>query len=173
MFLNKIKCSEVDCCTKQKCWLFVTNGLCLNGQEELVFLLKCQVNEQTNQLEEKRVPREILYHVIDLFEKSAKGYRLTQMNHVLYDFEAVKRNDSANGTNETTLLLDNKENVGFLYYQPTEFHHRCCLKSIKEHLPKENFLIGYLLQKWEISWAKLFPLRLFLSIGENFKSILF
>jgi MAD (mothers against decapentaplegic) interacting protein len=145
----------------------------LNGQEELVFFLKCKVNELTNQVEEKYIPREILYHVIDLFEKSAKGYRLTQMNHVLYDFESAKKIDSSNESNNSNFLLDNKENVGFLYYQPTEFHKKCCLKSLKEYLPEENFLIGYLLQKWEIPWAKLFPLRLFLSIGENFKSNLF
>ena len=107
---------------------------------------------------------------MDVFEKSAKGYKLTQMNHVLYDFESAKRIDQPDGSLGPYLLLDNKDNAGFLYYQPTEFHLKCCLKSIVDYLPEEKYLIGYLLQKWEIPWAKLFPLRLFLSIGENFKS---
>jgi MAD, mothers against decapentaplegic interacting protein len=160
---------------KQKCWLFVTNGLCLNGQEELVFILKCIVNENNDQeVIEKQIPKEILYHIMDMYEKTAKGFKLTQMNHVLYDFNTEKNeNPTTTTTTSQLLLLDNKENIGFLYSSPTKFHYKYFLKHIPaNYLPpsEQQFLIGYLIQKWEIPWAKLFPLRLYLSIGEQFNT---
>lgn len=106
---------------------------------------------------------------MDIYDKSSKGFKITHMSHLFYDFEALKRADQQSGPPEKYHeLLGNKENVGFFYYYPSEFHFKCCFKSIGEYLPEEKFLIGFLIQKWEVSWAKLFPLRLYLSIGERF-----
>lgn len=140
----------------------------MNGQEELVIILKCLIDNQTNEVKEKQIPREIIYHIMDIFDKSSKGFKITQMNHLLYDFESAKTEKAANAA-----LLDNKENVGFFFYNPSEFHFKCCLKGLSDYLPEDKFLIGYLVQKWEIPWAKLFPLRLFLAIGESFNCRLF
>jgi MAD, mothers against decapentaplegic interacting protein len=154
----------------------------VNGQDELVFVLKCQLDENKT-LCERVIPKQILYHIIDIYEKSSKGSRVGVMNHLLYDFEASKRLSSSFLPNETiqqtvveknealasrqNYLLDNKENVGFLYFRPTSFHH-FFLKKYISYLPNEPFLIGYLIQKWEVPWAKLFPLRLLLRLGEEF-----
>jgi MAD (mothers against decapentaplegic) interacting protein len=172
-----------------KCWLFVTSGLCVNAQDELVFILKCNLDESMN-VNETKVPRQILYHIMDVFDKSSKGFRVGPMNHILYDFESAKlvadifntniktikrKNSLLNGSvggsmtlDDSALLLDNRENAGFLYFRPNVFHYRSLLKKIAHHLPNEPFLIGYLIHRWEIPFAKLFPLRLYLRLGEQF-----
>ncbi len=141
---------------------------------------------------EAKVPRQILYHIMDIFDKSSKGFRVGPMNHVLYDFESSKivadifntnikpmkiKKNTLNGASnsggmmtldDTALLLDNRENAGFLYFRPNIFHYRLLMKNIAHHLPNEPFLIGYLIHRWEIPFAKLFPLRLYLRLGEQF-----
>lgn len=36
-------------------------------------------------------------------------------------------------------------------------------------LPPSPYLVGVLLQRWEIPWAKVFPLRLLLRLGAEFR----
>lgn len=176
--------------------MFITSGLCVNAQDELLFLLKCNLDENMK-VNETKVPRQILYHIMDIFDKSSKGFRVGPMNHVLYDFESAKIvadifNTNINTSKKTkvlkdisstscinmtlddsTLLLDNRENAGFLYFRPNDFHFRSLLNKIANYLPFEPFLIGYLIHRWEIPFAKLFPLRLYLRLGEQFDSKLF
>ncbi len=182
-------------CDLGKCWLFVTSGLCVNAQDELVYLLKCNHEPEKS---ETKVPRQILYHIMDMFDKTSKGFRIGPMNHVLYDFESTKlvaeifknnlnssakKNKNAadsksnidenNDPNDRSTLLENKENVGFLYFRPNVFQYKSVLKSIASYLPNEPFLIGYLIQRWETPFAKLFPLRLYLRLGEQFNCKLY
>lgn len=124
----------------------------------------------------------MLYHILDIYEKSLKAYRIAPMSYLYYDFETAKKNshilenkaenssilDTADTKNE--FLFGNKENIGFLYYRPTTYHFNCCLVELKEYLPSDNFLISALVQKAEMPWVKLFPLRLFLRLGEEFNS---
>ncbi|CAF0880438.1 unnamed protein product [Brachionus calyciflorus] len=152
-----------------KCWLYVTHGLCVNAQDELVFLLK----NPSSELNE--IPKQIIYHIMDIYEKSSKGHRISYMNHLLYNFDSEKlyrdllspnpknRVDSTDNS-----LLGNKNNSGFLYFRPTKHHLDSILKNYRNYLPDQPYLIGYLIQKWEIPWVKLFPLRLFLRLGEQF-----
>ncbi len=162
----------------------MTNGLAINGQDELIFLLKCKVDPETNEVNESSIQRQILYNIMDIYEKTSKGFKLNIMNHYLYDFETAKMSAEkifleGTSSNRTylkdfktdcadDLLVENAENIGFFYFRPTIHHHKCCLKTIQEFTPEGPFLIGYLIQKSELSWAKLFPLRLFLRLGEEF-----
>ena len=61
----------------------------MNAQDEIVFLLKCSTNE-AGSINETRIPRQILYHIMDIFDKSSKGLRVGPMNHLLYDFDSAK-----------------------------------------------------------------------------------
>jgi len=169
----------VACCIGEKCWLFVSQGLCANSQNEIVYILKCLVDPETNQLVENTIPRQIFYHFLDIYQKSLRAYRITSMSHLLYDFDCVRRvsglvnGEVADQLQNQNILLGNANNIGFLYYQPTEFNFKCCLKQLKDNLPSDSFLIGSLIQKSEMPWVKLFPLRLFLRLGEEFNSKLF
>ena len=105
---------------------------------------------------------------MDIFEKSQHSLKVNPMNHMLYDFDSAKIGaDTLNAKNiaenssspnevqsQTDILFENKENAGFLYFRPTDFHKKATLNSIKSYLPDEPYLIAYLIQKWEIPWAK-------------------
>ncbi|RNA00885.1 Zinc finger FYVE domain-containing 9 [Brachionus plicatilis] len=153
-----------------KCWIYVTNGMCVNAQDELVFILK-PLDSQF-----KQVPRQILYQIMDIYEKSSKGCRVSYMNHMLYNYENEKlfaeilRHNSQKNFVSPNTLLENKNNSAFFYFRPTKMHIEMSLKKIEKLLPKEPYVIGYLIQKWEVPWAKLFPLRLMLRFGEQFES---
>lgn len=145
----------------------------MNAQDELVFVLKCSINQDND-----KVPRQVFYHIMDVYDKSSKGYRVGAMNHFLYDFESEKTAVDILNTNLSSVksksiptdqtLFHNKDNSGFLYFRSTVFHN-LILKDYSDYLPTEPYLIGYLIQKWEVPWAKLFPLRLYLRLGEQFE----
>ena len=150
--------------------MLISQGLCANGQDEIMIILKLLPDE-------KSIPKQIFYYFLDIYEKSLKGFRITSMNHLLYDFDTVtsakilkNQEESIGDTSlpeENSDLLGNKENVGFLYFRPTTYHYQCCFKKMKDYLPTDNFLIGLIIQKWELPWVKLFPLRLYLRLGEE------
>lgn len=60
-------------------------------------------------------------------------------------------------------FLDSKNHAGFVYIRPT---FQCLENVIK---PKEPFLVGILIHRWETPWAKLFPLRLILRLGAEYR----
>lgn len=60
-------------------------------------------------------------------------------------------------------FLGSKEHGGFLYIRST-FQ---CLQGII--VPENPFLIGILIHRWEVPWAKIFPLRLMLRLGALYR----
>lgn len=127
------------------------------------------------------MPYEILFHIMDVFDKSLMGARIMSMQHAIYDFDAAMLARHAFEENETsdegdqqadrsTCLLENKDNAGFFYFRPNRFHMRLLAPYLQGFdVDHEPFLVGLLVQKWEIPWAKLFPLRLYLRLGEQFE----
>lgn len=63
----------------------------------------------------------------------------------------------------TSNFLDSRNHAGFVYIKPT-FQ---CLENVI--VPKEPYLVGILIHRWETPWAKLFPLRLILRLGADYK----
>lgn len=61
------------------------------------------------------------------------------------------------------VFLGSKEHGGFLYIRST-FQ---CLQNI--NVPDNPFLIGILIHRWEVPWAKIFPLRLMLRLGALYR----
>lgn len=64
---------------------------------------------------------------------------------------------------KTSNFLGSKEHGGFLYIRPT-FQ---CLQLLQ--LPDAPYLFGLLIHRWEIPWAKIFPLRLMLRLGALYR----
>ena len=56
----------VDCCVHRTCWCFTTKGLCLVGQDEIVFLLEVLPDEKT-------IPTDIFHHINQLYELAGNG----------------------------------------------------------------------------------------------------
>lgn len=63
----------------------------------------------------------------------------------------------------TESFLSSKDHGGFLFITPT------FQKLDDLLLPSSPFLCGILIQKLEIPWAKVFPMRLMLRLGAEYK----
>lgn len=63
----------------------------------------------------------------------------------------------------TQSSLGSKEHGGFLYISPS-------FQSLQDLLlPNPPYLFGILIQKWETPWAKVFPIRLMLRLGAEYR----
>ena len=148
----------MDCCVKNPCWIFVTQGFCTISQDELVYIIEC-FDESDD-----KVPKQMFAHILDIYAKVTKGQFISSMSYSLY--QPTISSQSNNDSTDKNCFLDNKDNGGFLYFQPSKYN---CLKNLQSILPSHPFLIGILVQKLEVPWAKLFPLRLLLLLGARSK----
>nr|APU50779.1 zinc finger FYVE domain-containing protein 9-like protein MW [Saccoglossus kowalevskii] len=135
-----VKIIDLDCCVNRRCWCFTTKGMPTAGQDEMVIVLECLP-------EEKTLPRDVFCHFNTAYEEASKGNTVTEMGHTIF----------------TQGFLGSREHGGFLYIRPS---FQCVRKLL---LPDSPYLFGVLLQKWETPWAKVFPVRLMLRLGAEFR----
>ncbi|KAI5624374.1 zinc finger FYVE domain-containing protein 16 isoform X1, partial [Silurus asotus] len=121
---------------ERKCWCLSSNGLQGVGQRELAFIIE-------RFPEENSLPRDVFSLYINIYQDAQKGKYIEELGNVTFA-------DS---------FLGSKEHGGFLFlsssFQPLE----------GLGLPHTSFLFGVLIHKLEVPWAKVFPLRLVLSMG--------
>lgn len=124
----------------RKCWYMTTKGMHAVGQAEVVVLLQCLPDEKT-------IPKDIFGHFVQLYREALTGNVLSHLGHSFF-------NQS---------FLGSKEHGGFLYISPT-------FQTLQElPLPNPPYLFGILVQKWETPWAKVFPIRLMLRLGAEYR----
>uniref|UniRef100_UPI0037E8B47D zinc finger FYVE domain-containing protein 16 isoform X2 n=1 Tax=Semicossyphus pulcher TaxID=241346 RepID=UPI0037E8B47D len=128
----------VTYCSRQ-CWCFGSNGLQALGQKELVFLLECLP-------EEKALPKDLFTLYLNIYQEAQKGKFLEELDNVTF----------------TSSFLGSKDHAGMLFFSPT------CQPLDGLTLPSQPFLFGLLIQKLEVPWAKVFPLRLLLRLGAEY-----
>ncbi|KAF5280477.1 hypothetical protein FQA39_LY18058 [Lamprigera yunnana] len=136
-----LKIINMDCCINKCAWCFSTEGMISVGQDEIVLLLEFVDNEKT-------IPKDIFLHLNTIYLDAKSGTSISEYGMSLH---------------ETNNFLESKNHMGFLYIRPT-FQ---CLQNVI--IPKEQFLIGILFHKWEMPWAKIFPLRLVLRLGAEYR----
>ncbi|KAM9845229.1 zinc finger FYVE domain-containing protein 9 [Aulostomus maculatus] len=124
----------------RKCWYVTTKGMHAVGQAEVVILLQCLPDEKT-------IPKDIFTHFVQLYQDALSGNVLSHLSHSFF----------------TQSFLGSKEHGGFLYISPS-------FQSLQDLLlPNPPFLFGILIQKWETPWAKVFPIRLMLRLGAEYR----
>ncbi|XP_036412057.1 zinc finger FYVE domain-containing protein 9 isoform X1 [Colossoma macropomum] len=124
----------------RKCWYVTTKGMHAVGQAEVVVLLQCLPDE-------KSIPKDIFSHFVQLYQEALTGNVLSHLGHSFF----------------TQSFLGSKEHGGFLYISPT-------FQSLQDlPLPNPPYLFGVLVQKWETPWAKVFPIRLMLRLGAEYR----
>uniref|UniRef100_A0A8C7YEW4 Zinc finger, FYVE domain containing 9a n=1 Tax=Oryzias sinensis TaxID=183150 RepID=A0A8C7YEW4_9TELE len=125
----------------RKCWYLTTKGMHAVGQAEIVVLIQCLPDEKT-------IPKDVLTHFV---QKRARLQEACNMlSHLSHSFF-------------TQSFLGSKEHGGFLYISPS-------FQSLQDLLlPNPPFLFGILIQKWETPWAKVFPIRLMLRLGAEYR----
>ncbi|KAK2818567.1 hypothetical protein Q5P01_024128 [Channa striata] len=126
-------------CSGRQSWCFGSNGLQALGQRELVFLLECLP-------EEKTLPRDLFSLYLTVYQDAQKGKFLEELDNVTF----------------TSSFLGSKDHAGMLFFSPT------CQPLDGLTLPPQPFLFGILIQKLEVPWAKVFPLRLLLRLGAEY-----
>ncbi|KAM5257584.1 zinc finger FYVE domain-containing protein 16 isoform 1-T3 [Hipposideros larvatus] len=127
--------------SSDKYWYFSTNGLHGLGQAEIIILLLCLPNEDT-------IPKDIFRLFISIYKDALKGKYIENLDNITF----------------TESFLSSKDHGGFLFIKPT------FQKLDDLPLPSNPFLCGILIQKLEIPWAKVFPMRLMLRLGAEYKA---
>uniref|UniRef100_A0A673LWR7 Zinc finger FYVE domain-containing protein 9-like n=1 Tax=Sinocyclocheilus rhinocerous TaxID=307959 RepID=A0A673LWR7_9TELE len=123
----------------KRCWCLSSNGLQGVGQKELVFIIECLA-------EENNLPRDLFNLYVSIYEDAQKGKFIEHLGNVTF----------------TDSFLGSKDHGGILFFTPT-FQPLDGLA-----LPQVSFLCGVLIQKLEVPWAKVFPLRLLLALGAQY-----
>ncbi|CAG0897644.1 unnamed protein product [Darwinula stevensoni] len=136
-----VKLVTLECCVHRECWVFSTRGMGGVAQDELMIVLERLPNEVA-------VPRDILIHLQSIYEEASRGHIMMNMGHSLI----------------AGPFLGTRDHGGFLWFLPT----LQCLRGLPTP-DTGSFLVGILLQKWETPWAKVFPLRLLLRLGAEFR----
>eukprot|EP00058_Branchiostoma_floridae_P021399 XP_002606889.1 hypothetical protein BRAFLDRAFT_91658 [Branchiostoma floridae] len=135
-----VKVINLSCCVNRLCWCFSTRGMHTVSQDEVVILLEAMPDDDV-------IPRDIFAHLQMVYEEAGKGNTVGDLGHTIFNQP----------------FLGSREHGGFLYIQPT---FQCTQRLI---LPDPPYVVGVLLQKWETPWAKVFPIRLMLRLGAEFR----
>ncbi|XP_055928469.1 zinc finger FYVE domain-containing protein 9-like isoform X1 [Argiope bruennichi] len=131
-----VKLTKLDCCFGNECWCFTSNGLCTVGQDEVMVVLQ-------RLPEERNIPRDIFKLFTQIYDSASKGSTFDDLGHIIFPEQ----------------ILGSSDHRGFLFVRPT-FQ---CLSKLT--VPNTPYLVAILIHKWEVPWAKVFPLRLMLRMG--------
>lgn len=119
---------------------FTTQGLRYVGQDEIIILLELNDSNQ--------IPKDIFVHLNEIYANADKGQTITDLGY------SIPHQPN---------FLGSKEHGGFLYIRQS-FQ---CLQGVI--VPESPCLIGILIHRWEVPWAKIFPLRLMLRLGALYR----
>ncbi|KAK2575706.1 hypothetical protein KPH14_012095 [Odynerus spinipes] len=136
-----VKITNLSCCVNRICWNVTSKGLACVGQDEIILLLETLPDET-------QIPKDLLMYINHIYIEATKGNTMTELSVSIHQ-----------GSN----LLGSREHAGFLFIRQT----LQCLQKIV--LPPAPFLIGLLIHRWETPWAKVFPLRLVLRLGAEYR----
>ncbi|XP_055857671.1 zinc finger FYVE domain-containing protein 9 isoform X2 [Episyrphus balteatus] len=139
-FFVFVKISHLKCCINKTVINFTTCGLNNVGNDEIIILLEL---DNSN-----KIPKDIFVHLNEIYWEASRGHPITELG-----FSMPKH----------LHFLGSREHGGFLFIRST-FQ---CLLDV--HVPSPPFLIGVLIHRWEVPWAKIFPLRLMLRLGAQYR----
>ncbi|CAH0384758.1 unnamed protein product [Bemisia tabaci] len=131
----------LDCCVNKEVWCFTTEGLACVCQDEIVFVIECLPDEE-------KPPKDIFLFVNSIYKQAPKGIIYSELSFA---------------STEMTNFLGSKDHGGFLFIRTS---YQCVNKLL---IPPAPYLIGLLIHRWEAPWAKLFPIRLMLRYGAEYR----
>lgn len=129
---------------------FTTSGLHHMGSDELIILLEIKAPKQGESVNgEVALPKDVFQHLYEIYEEAEHARSST---HEL----AFTSPRSAN-------FLGSREHGGFIFIRPTYQ----CLQGVI--VPDNPYLVGVLIHRHEVPWAKVLPLRLILRLGAQYR----
>ncbi|KAH8254901.1 hypothetical protein KR026_002271 [Drosophila bipectinata] len=149
-FYVLVKIVNMSCCMNRWVLNFTTSGLHHTGSDELIILLEIKAPGAGDSADkEAGVPRDIFQHLYELYAEAESAPSNT---HEL-DFTSPR---NAN-------FLGSREHGGFIFFRPTYQ----CLQGVI--VPDSPYLVGVLIHRHEVPWAKVLPLRLILRLGAQYR----
>lgn len=130
------------CCVNESVLNVTSSGLHAIGQDEITVLLKFDCET------EKQIPLDIFSHFSEIFDRAFSGNFISELGHSLAN---------------KSPFLGSVNHGGFLFIRQS-FQ---CIQDIL--VPEPPFLIGILIHTSELPWARVFPLRLMLRLGAEFR----
>ncbi|XP_041447795.1 zinc finger FYVE domain-containing protein 9-like [Drosophila obscura] len=150
-FYVLVKIINMSCCMNRWVLNFTTSGLHHMGNDERVILL--EIKQPPKQGEpaagEPAVPRDVFQHLYEIYVEAEQARSSIQEL-------AFTSPRSAN-------FLGSREHGGFIYIRPTYQ----CLQGVI--IPENPYLVGVLIHRHEVPWAKVLPLRLILRLGAQYR----
>lgn len=122
-------------------WCFASDGLDKFGQSEILLIIDKDKQDIC-------IPRDVFTIYLTLHELALRRQSLENLGNLLFQ-------DGLFGYRDT---------AGLLLVKPMPEH---CLENLV--LPNGPFLVALLLQRWEVPWSKVFPMRLLLRLGYEHK----
>lgn len=122
-------------------WCFASEGLDKFGQNEILLVIDKDKQDTC-------IPRDVFTIYLTLHELALRRQPLENLGNLLFQ-------DGLFGFRDT---------AGLLLVKSMPDH---CLENLV--LPKRPFLVALLLQRWEVPWSKVFPMRLLLRLGYEYK----
>lgn len=156
-----VKIVTVECGGARQCWNFCSRGLATLGVDEVVLLLEREANES-------RVPRDVLRLYATLQGIGSTGAHRGAVAGGAFVGGGGTASSMANVGAFQPLpfpegVLGSSDHGGFLLLP----HMGQCLDGLV--LPRPPWLCAVLLQRLEMPWARLLPLRLLLRLGAEFE----
>ncbi|KAH8246560.1 hypothetical protein KR038_009760 [Drosophila bunnanda] len=149
-FFVLVKVVNMSCCMNRWVLNFTTSGLHHMGSDELIILLEIKPPKQGETATgEVAVPKDVFQHLYEIYVEAEHARSST---HEL----AFTSPRSAN-------FLGSREHGGFIFIRPTYQ----CLQGVI--VPDNPYLVGVLIHRHEVPWAKVLPLRLILRLGAQYR----
>ncbi|XP_033156823.1 zinc finger FYVE domain-containing protein 9 [Drosophila mauritiana] len=149
-FFVLVKIVNMSCCMNRWVLNFTTSGLHHMGSDELIILLEIKQPKQEEYVKgEVAIPKDLFQHLYEIY---------------------VEAEHARSGTHELAFtsprnanFLGSREHGGFIFIRPTYQ----CLQGVI--VPDNPYLVGVLIHRHEVPWAKVLPLRLILRLGAQYR----
>ncbi|XP_017060990.1 zinc finger FYVE domain-containing protein 9 [Drosophila ficusphila] len=149
-FFVLVKIVNMSCCMNRWVLNFTTSGLHHMGSDELIILLEIKEPKQGESVSgEVAIPKDVFQHLYEIYVEAEHARSST---HEL----AFTSPRNAN-------FLGSREHGGFIFIRPTYQ----CLQGVI--VPDNPYLVGVLIHRHEVPWAKVLPLRLILRLGAQYR----
>ncbi|KNC31156.1 hypothetical protein FF38_13972 [Lucilia cuprina] len=148
-FFVFVKIVNLKCCLNRTVINFTTNGMHHVGNDEIVILLEFEPPASKEEVSVGNlIPKDIFVHLNEIYNNAESGNPIQDLSHT---------------SPQQTNFLGSRDYGGFIFIRPT-FQ---CMQDII--LPDNPYLIGILIHRYEVPWAKVFPLRLMLRLGAQYR----
>ncbi|XP_044248895.1 zinc finger FYVE domain-containing protein 9 [Drosophila takahashii] len=149
-FFVLVKIVNMSCCMNRWVLNFSTSGLHHMGSDELIILLEIKQPKQGESVNgEVALPKDVFQHLYEIYVEAEQARSSTH--------------ELAFTSPRSASFLGSREHGGFIFIRPTYQ----CLQGVI--VPDNPYLVGVLIHRHEVPWAKVLPLRLILRLGAQYR----